>query len=115
MCTEALGIGVVEVDDTTRLGKKMKDLKPRPLKITLKNTEDKAHIFQHLRRLTDADKKFSVSVTADLQPEDRKLVKDKVEEAKQMKKTQNEGGRWIYRVRGPPWNLKIVKLPSNQN
>ena len=110
-CSEALDMGKIETKNITRIGKK-EATKVRPLKISLSDAEDKSRIFKRLKRLKDADQKFQVSVTADLPPEDRNAIKIKVEEAKTKEKNQNEGGRWIFRVRGPPWDLRIVRLPA---
>ncbi len=112
LCCEALEVGRIEITNITRLGKKVEGSNPRPLKVNLKNMEDKDKIFKRLRRLKDADPKFKISITHDLPPEDRKAVKAMVLEAKEKEKNQNEGGRWIFRVRGPPWDLKIIRYPA---
>ena len=68
-----------------------------------------------MRRLKEADAKYQVSITSDLPPEDRKLIRKQVELAKEKEKNEGEGGRWKFRVRGPPWDLKIVQLAAERD
>ncbi len=112
LCTEVLETGEVEVKSIIRLGKKTEDAtKPRPLKIGLHSKQDKRKIMSRLGNLKDAEEKFRViSVGDDLTLEERKRVRAKVEEAKTREKNESEGGRYIFRVRGPPWEPRIVRL-----
>lgn len=108
LCTEALKMPQPDVMEITRLGKLNTDGQPRPVKVTFKDKEEKQKLMTRLRSLKDAEDKYrAVSITHDLSEEDRRLIKKKVDEAKELEKT--EGDFWTYRVRGPPWNLKIVK------
>ena len=113
LCVEALKIHQkLETKNLIRLGKKSEDQgKSRPLKIIMQSKEDKNLVMSNLTKLKDADDMFKrISVTHDMTLEERDLVKKKVQEAKEKEKQHSEGGQWIYRVRGPPWNLTIVKL-----
>ena len=50
-----------------------------------------------------------VSVAHDLTGEQMKLVKQKVQEADEKTK-QDESSEWSWKVRGPPWDLRIAKV-----
>ena len=111
LCQDVLEVGELEIKSIVRLGKRDAS-KTRPLKIVLSNSNDKAKIMMRLRKLKDAEEKYKVSVVHDLSPEERKAVRDKVSEAKEKEKNESEGGQYVFRVRGPPWDLRIVRLPA---
>ncbi len=99
-----------EMTRAVRLGKKQGD-KPRPLLIELsKSSEDKKKmLFKNLRLLKDAPEKFKrVSVQNDLTEKQRKREKELREEAK--KNEAETSGEATFKVRGPPWARKIVKV-----
>ncbi len=110
LCCEALDVGKINVSSITRLGKKENN-KTRPLKVCLENPNEKQRIFRSAKRLKNASERFQVSISADLSEEDRKAVRKMVDQAKEREKKKNEDGTWVFRVRGPPWNLHIVRLP----
>ena len=98
--------GVCEIDidtqndnaDVIRLGRKPEgEGKPRPLKVLMKNSEKNPQLFKNLWKLRDADAKFNCL-------DETKLV----DEAKA--KEASMGGNSRYRVRGPPWARRVVKL-----
>lgn len=95
-----------------RLGKQQENtLKSRPLKVCLKTKSDKYKVMASLHRLKEAGEGFNkLSVTDDMTIEERKIRKEKVIEAKNLEEKESENGKWIFRVRGPPWDLKILKL-----
>lgn len=111
-----LGQSDIEVKNVVRLGKTNSDnTKPRPLKVTLKNKEDVQKVMANLTKLKDAEEKFRrISVTKDLTQEERAQIKQKVEEARQKEKNESEGGLWTFKVRGPPWNLRIIRMKKTQ-
>ncbi len=93
-----------------RLGKKSED-KPRPLLIEVSSDDKKAALFKNLSKLQDAPDKYrSVSVRNDLTKRQREQEKNLREEAK--KKEEEASGEAQFKVRGPPWDRKIVKLPT---
>ncbi len=107
---QVLELGKKNTDKIIRLGKRDPE-KNRPMKVILKDKEDKPRIMTRLRKLKDAEEKFkNISVTHDLSQEERDHIKEKVEEAKDKEKNFSEGGLYIFRVRGPPWNPRIVKM-----
>ncbi len=90
-----------------RLGKQ-KDDKPRPLLIQLSNPEKKGMLFKNLKLLQQAPEKYrQVSVQNDLTEKQRKKEKELREEAK---KKESESGEATFKVRGPPWARKVVKV-----
>ena len=112
LCTEALGITEIGTKSVIRLGKKPDDQsRPRPLKVSLSDKNDRQKIMGNLTKLKDAEPKFrNISVAYDLSLEERKKKKEKVLEAKKREEEESDGGQWTFRVRGPPWDLKIVRL-----
>ena len=55
------------------------------------------------------DQNLSIVVDHDMTPEERKLNRELYLEAKRQEEADSSG-EWIYRVRGPPWGRKVVKL-----
>ncbi len=91
-----------------RLGKQ-KDDKPRPLLIQLSNPEKKVMLFKNLRLLQQAPEKYrQVSVQNDLTEKQRKKEKELREEAK--KKEAESSGESVFKVRGPSWARKVIKV-----
>ena len=111
LCVEALSIGEVAIKDIRRLGKPDKD-KVRPLRVTLENKSQKELIMKNAKELAEAEEKFkSTSISYDYSKDDRAKIKEKVEEAKEMQKNDLN---CVYKVRGPPWDLKIKKFEKRQ-
>ena len=111
MCTEALGIGPIDVEETTRLGKPNQE-KPRPLRIKLKDRSDKLNITAKLRNLGKADDKFrGISVSDDMSKKEREEVRLLTQQAQNWRET-NKAEPWKFRVRGTPgahW-IQWIKL-----
>ncbi len=95
-----------------RLGKKNGD-QPRPLLIEVISEEKKKAFFKNLSKLQSAPDKYkSVSVQNDLTQKQREQEKILREEAK--KKEQEASGEAKFKVRGPPWDRKIVKIETKK-
>ena len=111
LCTEALGIDQLETTKVIRLGKKNTDSDvPRPMKVDMANKEDKSVVFGNINKMKDTEEEYrKISISNDYTVEERKAIKEKVEEAK-TKTMQDDPKNWIYRVRGPPSNLRIEKI-----
>ena len=78
--------------------------------------EKKESIFKKLGRLQGPE--FNkVSFTHNMTKLEREQQNKLVTEAKRLE--AEAGGKWRYRVRGPPWDMKITKkagtLPVRQN
>jgi len=84
----------------------------RPLMIQFREKTCKNRIMECLFKLKNADPKFkTVSITHDFTKSEREECKVLVEKAK--KKQADEQGEYIWRVRGLPGQLKLVKLKKN--
>ena len=82
--------------------------------VTLANKTDKGMLFRNVSKLQAAEEKYKqVSITNDYSKDERAEIKQKVAEAKEQEKA-DQSKNWIYRVRGSPGNLKIVKIKRSQ-
>lgn len=89
-----------EVKFVGRIGQK-KSSKNRPLKIVLKNQEDKRSIFSKLKNLKGKESYQGVSISEDFTVAERSVIKSWIGKAKD--KNEKEGSsNIIYRVRGSP-------------
>ena len=101
-----LGIVATEGDirDIQRLNKNPTQNRdrPAPILMTVKDIQLKESIFRNAKKLS-GDK--SISFRYDQTPLEREEYRKQVELAKE--KSKNDPGA-IYRVRGPPWDRKLV-------
>ena len=82
--------------------------KNRPLLLELKNPLLKNQMTESLSKLHDANKVFKrLSIAHDMTKVERMLVKKLVDEAKEREKKE---GKYMFKVRGSPENMKIVKI-----
>ncbi len=92
-----------------RLGKRSAN-KPRPLLVEFKDEEKKRALMKNLVNLSTAPEPMRrISVQHDLTKKQRDEEKKMREEAKKME-SEDESGEWNYRIRGPPWARRIVKM-----
>ena len=102
-------VGVKEAPEKiVRLGQfnkgELNNGKSRPLKVTMKSAEAQSTVMDNLNKLGQApDHLKALSVYYDMTQTERKFVKDRVDEAKE-KSSKNPN--WVYKMRGPPWNLQ---------
>ena len=108
VCNEVLRVPVTMEDlkDARRLGEKSETM-TRPLKICMASENLKNSIFKKLVRLRGSEYD-NLAFTHDMTKMEREQRRKLVGEAREQEK--EEGGKWRYRVRGPPWEMKIVKL-----
>ncbi len=99
-----------EIEKCFRLGKPENN-KTRPVLIKLKDDEKKKKLFLNLSALREHKGKFeNVKIGHDLTKCQRDEHKAMVEKAKQ--KDAEEGSEnFIHLVRGPPDNLKLIRVP----
>ena len=93
-----------------RLGKFTETNKtsPRPLKVVMETCEAQSAVMNNLKELAKADQHLkNLSISYDMTNDERAMVKEKVEEAKEKTK---QSKNWIYKIRGPYWNLKEIKI-----
>ena len=106
---EILEIDIIDEDIkfVMRLGKKTDVV--RPLLVQFREKCTKNRVMESLFKLKDAEDKFKhISVTHDLTKSERTECKSMVEQAKQ--KQIEEKGEYLWRVRGLPGALKIIRI-----
>ena len=96
-----------DVLNLTRLGKKNPEAE-RPLRVILRESTKKDEVFRNIRKLGESEYK-DISIKNDLTKLERAEDKKLVAEAKTMQEN-DPSGDWKFKVRGPPWNRKIVRL-----
>ena len=93
-----------------RLGKATDD-RHWPLLISLKE-EGKQDIFQNLNKIRESEVPFNkINLAHDLTKKQKEELQEKIKEAQEMHEN-DKSEEWIYRVRGPPWNLFIKRIPK---
>ncbi len=116
LCNTVCGLDIDPDEDivkTVRFGKKDEGGNPRPLLVVFADTDTKKNLFKNLSRLKEAEEPFkSISVQHDMTQKERQETKRLYAEAR--KKGTESGGDWTYKVRGPPWARKIVRLKPNK-
>ena len=102
----------IEIEEVTRLGKYDAG-KARPLRVIVKDTQQKTDVMNKLRNLRQASPEFrNVAVNYDLTVEQRNKRKALILEAKQRTEESTEE-HFLYRVinlPGPYWDPKITKV-----
>ena len=82
---------------------------PRPLMVQFREKSVKNQVMESLYHLRDAEDKFKrVNVSHDLSKDDRNAIKQLVAEAKS--KQDEEEGEFLWRVRGIPGQMKVIKI-----
>ena len=104
------------VTNGRRLGKRPdnNDSK-RPLLIIVDSEITKRNIFGKFYKLRNNEEFKNINVSHDMSVEERMKTKLLLEEAKQktmdLNTNDSSGSKnWIFRVRGPPWDQRIVKV-----
>ena len=108
-CDTGLPTGTVA--QVRRLGKRLNKDSKRPLLITVCDENDKRQPFVRLYKLNNALEYIGISVSHDMTKDERLNTKLLVEKAKERSKNENVSKNWIFKVRRPPWEQRIVKLP----
>ncbi|KAG1701354.1 Ribosome biogenesis protein bop1-B [Nymphon striatum] len=85
----------------------------RPILVTLKNGSMKIDLFKNIRYFNTADAYKLVRIANDLTKNERENERRLREEAKKMESSAS--GEFRYRVRGPPWARKVVKVQKTEN
>lgn len=109
-----------ELKKILRLGKReyrqqTEDSTPcRPLLVVFVNGATKNYIMNSLFRLRKAEERFrKIVINHDMTAVDRAEIREMVSEAKTMEEN-DQSGEYIYRVRGQPGQLKIVKIKKRR-
>ena len=91
-----------------RIGKKQR--KSRPIKVMLRNINEKERIMKSLYKLKQYGYR-GISITDDFTIEERKKIKEMYEKAKENSKNDRD---FIWRVRGSPrTSFRLIKTPRN--
>ena len=109
MCEEVFGLDVAKEDvkKLYRIGRR--GTVARPLFIQLSSGMLKNNIMETTFKLRKVEKFKHIIVAHDMTKMEREECKRLVGEAKE-REAQETTGEYIYRVRGPPGGMKIVKL-----
>ena len=111
VCTNTLEVTIEEdnILNMYRIGKKDKNSeKVRPLVITIDSEETKKEIFTNLHKIRDAEALTKdMSFDHDQTPLQHQERKELIAKARIMQDNDSTNNK--YAVRGPPWNLRIVK------
>jgi hypothetical protein len=105
-----------DISKVVRLGKKSEDTSDvtskRPLLVEFGNAHVKNVVMTNVTNLRLANDEFKgVSISHDMTINERQQCKDLVEEARKIQ--SQELGNFVYRVRGLPGQMKIVKFSKN--
>jgi len=102
-----VGVDPDDIKKVLRLGKRSSDgMSPRPVLIQLGSRHIKNLITESLYKIKSLEAKFqNIIVSHDMTKKQREECKALVEEAKR----KSESGDWIYKVRGPPGNWKLIQ------
>ena len=100
-----------EICKIHRLGK-IKEDSTRPLLVSFKDENTKRELFGQLQSLKECPTPLcDISVQHDMTPTERDESKELFDIAKS--KQELAGGKWIFKVRGPPWAQKIIRVKPN--
>ena len=112
-------VGIVEEDfvNVFRLGKRPEpgvSSGARPLMVQLASYNQKNIIMESVFKLKNSEQRFKAIVVAhDMTKLEREQCKELVAEARSMT-AQDASGEYLYRVRGPPGEMKIWKFHKRQ-
>ena len=96
-----------DITKVKRIGKHDKNKKSRPMIVSLRSLELKKKLMKNLRKLKENGLE-NVRISNDLTKAERENENKLYAEARQLEK---ESGEYQFRVRGPPWDRKLVKIP----
>ena len=110
----------LEIDFETKFIGRLGSLKPqshRPLKIVLKNIDEKKCIFANLKKLKGKSDYTGISVAEDYTMAERSVIKTWVEKAKEKNEKEGYGSDNIWRVRGSPkkGTMHLKKFTNTKN
>jgi hypothetical protein len=101
-----------DIKNVYRLGKEGD--KERPLLIEFGDGTLKNRVMESLSKLRNAEEKHKrISVTHDMTQTEREQCRELVKQSKE-KQQADESGEWLYKVRGLPGDMRIVKLKKYQ-
>ena len=96
-----------------RLGKIPEDrlANPRPLLVSFKSPNNKQLFMENLSKLKSSEEKFrKLSIAHDMTKTEREKAKVLIIEAKE---SSDSSENWVFRIVGPPWDMKVIKRKKN--
>ena len=108
LCSEHLQLEEFTNIKLTRLGVQ-KEKYQRPLKVVFSESWDKRKFLSNLYKLKDIATFKNLRVSHDMNEQDRDENKKLLKKAHQMNEIEKPKN-FRYKVRGPPWSMKIVKV-----
>ena len=114
----AVGVSAEDVKASFRLGKREvstpeNNARSRPLLIQFRDKVAKNRVMENLGKLKHASSRFNpLSISHDMTKLERVECKKLMEEAKA--KQSQESGEFLWKVRGPPNNLKLVRIRQSR-
>jgi len=104
-----MGLTDEDVNKVVRLGKKGQAPEPRPLLLQFGSRTAKNYTMESLYKIQHMESKFKNIITAhNMTKKKNDDCKELVQEAKQ-KSSMDSSGEWVYVVRGPPGQMRIVQ------
>ena len=112
----------IEVTEIRRIGKKSEirdgektENRCRPMIVKLKEQTSKRQILVNANKIHDSkdDSLKPVRMSHDLTLKERETAKHLHQEAKR-RENQDTSGGFKYKVRGPPWDMRIVRIKIGQ-
>ena len=104
----AIGIDV-DYKSMYRLGKRDIEPSKRPIKLILKSEIDKDRVMANLKNLKGRDEYKGISVKDDYTVQDRNIIKQWVDKAKEANLKEPADSKYEYKVRGTPKNGMFLK------
>jgi ribosomal protein L33 len=102
-------LGNEDVVKIIRLGKFEKTNPTRPLLVSLKSADMKAKIFKGAKSLIENEEYKNVKLANDLTKTERETEKQLYARARELTEKESSG-EFMFKVRGPPWARKVVKI-----
>ena len=109
LCDDILEIEITREDIKRmfRIGKRGPE--PRPLLVHLSSGSLKNRVMESSFKLRNAENFKQVTISHDMTKQEREQCKQLVTEARDLE-SREQSGEYIYRVRGAPGDMKIVKI-----
>lgn len=101
-----------DVLQISRLGKykspEGNEISKRPILVVLGSEHIKRDLFRNISKLRNNDQFTGVNISNDMTLNERRTEKKLRDEAKE--KEERSSGEFVFRVRGPPWARRVVKI-----
>ena len=113
LCKDHLQLGDIETKQISRL--ETRSVKPQPMKVVFNKNWEKRKFLSNMYKIKDDDNLGNIRVRHDMNKEDREENRRLIKEADSLN-DKEQPKDFKYRVRGPPWDMKIVKaFPYKKN